>query len=155
MSRQERYFIGPNLLTDIRRVVGRVDGIAYNESGPVQGVAHQSLHQPDYASARGIVRSAEFTGQWNINTEKGIQFAGDTNTNNTVSATNLLMPLEAIQGATAECMIVREGASWKLMSVNMTKLKSYSVTAVQVLGHNAEGYMEWYSVTSCSATASP
>jgi hypothetical protein len=65
MSRQERYFIGPNLLTDIRRVVGRVDGIAYNESGPVQGVAHQSLHQPDSSSR---LRIGKTTATWNKGT---------------------------------------------------------------------------------------
>lgn len=67
MSRQERYFIGPKLLSDIRQVVGRVDGIAYSTSGPSQNVIHQGLMQ-DSSSSSSRLRIGKTTATWNKGT---------------------------------------------------------------------------------------
>lgn len=87
MAKQERYLIGPSLLSDIRRTITRVDSIAPRTSGASQPVRLQDLQRPASGSA---IRAATFTGSWNINSLKEVTFQGVTSTPNTVLATNQL-----------------------------------------------------------------
>lgn len=85
MAKQERYLIGPSLLSDIRRTITRVDSIAPRTSGASQPVRLQDLQRPASGLRRGT-----FTGVWAIGTTKAVEVAGSTQT---VSVTNYCTPI--------------------------------------------------------------
>jgi hypothetical protein len=101
-----------------------------------------------------VLRVATFTGQWATAANAVVTFYNVTNTPNTVSATNLYLPIDVATGKTAECVIAKGGTAWYLTSVNFTKLKSFSAGEVQVFGHNTSGYAQWYSISTCSTSTS-
>lgn len=98
------------------------------------------------------LKLATVTGQWATGATASLTFYANSNT---VSVQNLHMPVEVAAGASAECVIGKAGGTWTLLAVNFGKLKAFSADKVQLLGHNADGYAQWYSITTCStATAS-
>lgn len=97
------------------------------------------------------LKLATVTGQWATGATASLTFYGITNT---VSVQNLHMPVEVATGASAECVIGKAGGTWTLVSVNFGKLKAFAANKVQVLGHNDEGYAQWYSVTTCATSTS-
>lgn len=111
-----------------------------------------TFDHPMFGSGGKAVRIATVTGQWSTAGTAVVTFYNVTTTPNTVLATNLYLPIDVAAGATAEVVIARGGTAWYLTSVNFTKLKSYSAGDVQVFGHNASGFAEWYSVTTCSTS---
>lgn len=67
-----------------------------------------------------VFRFATFTGAWPINTNKVVTFRNQSNTPNTVSASNILFPLPELSSNTSSptvCAIGRDGASWYLLNV--------------------------------------
>jgi hypothetical protein len=113
MPRAEKYFIGPSLLGDIRRVVERVDAAPYRVNGAAQDVRLQEMHRRP--PARGGFRICTFTGAWAIGTEKTVTFRGVTTTPNTVTVTNLFASVSGECG-TRDCAIARDG-DWYLVAV--------------------------------------
>lgn len=97
------------------------------------------------------LRLATVTGQWATGATASLTFYGITST---VSVQNLHMPVEVATGASAECVIGKAGGTWTLVAVNFAKLKAFSADEVQLLGHNANGHAQWYSVTTCSTSTS-
>jgi hypothetical protein len=117
MARQERYFIGPSLLSEIRGTITRVDAIAPKTSGAEQPVRLQDLQRPG-----GAIKACTFTGSWNINETKTLTFQSDTS--RTVVATNQLFTI----GDACETQVAYIGrvsspkpqgatASWHLLNV--------------------------------------
>lgn len=71
----------------------------------------------------------------------------------TVSAFNYIAPI--FTPGTAECSITKAGSYYYLTTFNMTRLPDYVESVTQLLGHQDNGTLKWYSVTTCStATAS-
>lgn len=60
MANQQKYFIGPSLLSDIRSTIQRVDAIAPRTSGAAQEVRLQMLQQP--MDGGGRLRIGKYTG---------------------------------------------------------------------------------------------
>lgn len=110
MARTEKYYIGPALLGDIRRVVGRVDGEPYGSE--VARIATRLQDMPRPGGGGGGFRICTFEGAWPIGTQKTIQFRGTTNT---VSATNLFASVSGECGE-RDCAIARDG-EWYLVAV--------------------------------------
>jgi hypothetical protein len=112
MPSTEKYFIGPQLLGDIRRAIGRIDGEPYRVTNTQPGPRLQDLPRPP---ARGGFRICTFTGAWAIGTEKTVTFRGVTTTPNTVTVTNLFASVSGECG-TRDCAIARDG-DWYLVAV--------------------------------------
>jgi hypothetical protein len=66
---------------------------------------------PIYGGGQAAIRSATFTGSWDIGSPKTVSFKYITGTAN---ATNDLMNLPA--NGTRNCVIGREGTAWRLMN---------------------------------------
>lgn len=62
MPRSEKYFIGPQLLGDIRRVVGRVEAEPYRVTGAESPVRLQDMPRP---GGGGGLRLGKVTAAWN------------------------------------------------------------------------------------------
>lgn len=114
MAKQQRYFIGPALLGEIREVITRVDKIVPKTGGAESPVRLQDLQRP----APKVFRICTFTGSWNIDTDKTVTFRGVTATPNAVTAHNLFA---SISGSTSTsvsmpCAIARDGTAWYLIA---------------------------------------
>lgn len=114
MAKQERYFIGPSLLSDIRATISRVDAIAPKTSGAAQPVRLQELQHP----GAKVFRIATFTGTWNINTDKTVSLVNSGNTNDSRVARNLFASISASTNSTnaSHCAIARDGTAWYLIA---------------------------------------
>jgi len=114
MPRTEKYFIGPQLLGDIRRVVGRVEAEPYRVNGVTQDVRLQDMQRP----GGKVFRMCTFTGTWSVDTDKTLTFRGVTATPNTVVATNLFATVGGSTNTTTlvPCAIAREGTAWYLIA---------------------------------------
>lgn len=169
MARQEKYFIGPQLLGDIRRVVGRADGEPYRVNGAAQDVRLQEMARRGTLLKRGTFTAAN----WAVGGTMVVTIQGETNT---VSVTNYCVPVKGqtnatqtlnviygsimgtmtaveIQQPTATCTMIVGG-------VDFTTLPGYQAGDIQLLGHAAGDTastaclgLQWYSVTQCGSTA--
>ncbi len=61
-------------------------------------------------------RVCTFTGAWGIDTVKTVTIRNRTATPNTVSATNLFLPIQDT-GSQRNCLIARDGSAWYLAQV--------------------------------------
>jgi len=94
MANQQKYFIGPSLLSDIRSTIQRVDAIAPRTSGPAQEVRLQGLQQP----MDGLrLQRGTFTGSWAVGETKAVTIQGGTQT---ISVTNYCVPVSANTAST-------------------------------------------------------
>lgn len=164
-QKQERYFVGPTLLGEIRDVITRVDAIAQSTSGAEQPVRLQSLQQPGLRLRRGT-----FTGTWNVGETKAVTIQGSTNT---ISVTNYCVPIKPQDGDTQPLNVIFGSASGTVSAleiqqptctlsvggIDLTALPNYDATAVQLLGHAAANTnstacsgLQWFSTTSCSTS---
>jgi hypothetical protein len=141
MARVEKYFIGPQLLGDIRRVVGRVDGEPYRVNGVTQDVRLQDLPR----SGARVFRHVSWTATWPATATSTFTFKGGTQTATAVNAFAGVGP--------GDGWVVRHEGTWHLAVVNLTMQPSYAAGDIQLLGHDASGVMKWYSVTQCGSTA--
>ena len=80
MPRTEKYFIGPQLLGDIRRVVGRVEAEPYRVNGVTQDVRLQDMPRPSAS-----LRVGTYTGSWAVGQTARVTLV---NTTQTISVTN-------------------------------------------------------------------
>lgn len=110
----ERYFIGPNLLGDIRRTIRVVGDLPSSESGPSQSVRLQSLQLPGRRGGGGV-KICTFTGSWEKNADKTVTFKYQAGTPNTVTVTNLFAEI-SVDCGTRNCAIASEGGTWFLIS---------------------------------------
>ncbi len=113
-----------------------------------------SFGRPGNSSAGKVLYLGTVIGQWATASTAVVTFYNVTSTPNTVSATNLYLPIHVAAGKTAECVIAKGGTQWYLTSVNFTKLKDFSAGQVQLFGHNTSGYAQWYSISTCSTSTS-
>lgn len=110
----EGFLLGPNLLSQIRRTIDRVDG---EPIGSGFRRAQVALEGEGPRSAK-VFRICTFTGSWAINATKTVTFKYQTTTPNTVNATNLFFPLATTStGASTECAIAKDGTAWFLIDV--------------------------------------
>lgn len=100
MAKQERYFIGPRLLADIREVITRVDAIPMTTSGAEQPVRHQHMGR---RGGGGALYRGTFTGTWNIGESKAVTFIGSTNTQ---SVMNYSSPIVGQTNATQSLNVI-------------------------------------------------
>jgi hypothetical protein len=141
MPRVEKYFIGPQLLGDIRRVVGRVDGEPYRVNGVTQDVRLQDLPR----RGGNAVRYVAWTATWPATATATFTFKGGDQTATAVNAFAGVGP--------GDGWVVRHEGTWHLAVVNLTMQPSYTAGDIQLLGHGDNGILEWYSVTQCGSTA--
>lgn len=99
-------------------------------------------------SAPASLRRCEWTANWSTGETTLITFVAFTQA--TATAGNVFCGVYPGNG-----WVAKDGTSgWKLVSVDLTSQGQYDGEEIQMLGHNANGYMQWYNVTTCStATA--
>lgn len=102
----------------------------------------------DDPPSRKVFRIATFTGSWAINSAKTVTLKYQTQTPNTVSATNLFCGLNP--GGECDVSIAKEGTSWFLVQPNMTQLPGYSSSGTHVLGI-VDGNLLFVGTTACPA----
>jgi hypothetical protein len=142
MPRTEKYFIGPQLLGDIRRVVGRVEAEPYRVTGGPPRVLLQDMPR----AAREEIRFCSWTSTWAHNGTAAITFASDASATDT--ATNAIIGVGPGDGWVARS----QTAGWSLVSFDMTKQPGYAGDGIQMFGHNASAVATWYSITTCTSS---
>jgi len=146
MARTEKYFIGPDLLGDIRRVIGRVD------DEPISSTTTRiptRLQNVPRAGGSNRLRYVEWTAEWPATMTATFTFLGSTQTATAVNAFAGAGP--------GKGWVAKHQGTWHLAVVNLTMQPSYVATDIQLLGHDGEngGILKWFSVTTCAtATAS-
>lgn len=97
---------------DVQRIANVV---GWYESTP-RGRRASSL--PRAPGGGTVFRICDFTGAWNINSDKTVTFKFQTTTPNTVVVTNLFASLTAASGSTSKrnCAIAKEGTAWYLIA---------------------------------------
>lgn len=91
-------------------------------------------------------RVCTFTGAWAIDSAKTVTFKYQTQTPNTVSATNLFCGLSP--AGSCDVSIAKEGTSWFLVQPNLTQLPGYSASGTQVLTI-VDGNLRFVGTTAC------
>lgn len=94
------------------------------------------------------LKRCSWTADWATSDTVTITFISASNA--TATAGNALVGVTEGEG-----WVAKDGtAGWKLVSVDLTTQLQYDGSRIQMLGHNADGLVQWYSVTTCStATA--
>jgi hypothetical protein len=137
----------------IARAVRRVEGL--REATPLT-----FRRVMDDSGRRKAVRICTFTGAWSVGSSKTVTFKNQTNTPNTVSATNLFLPLPSL--GTRDCAIARDGVAWYLIQAQFDSAAfvtdaTLTTTALQFNRYNGlalgTASSVSVSVTTC-ATAS-
>lgn len=108
---QERYFLGPGLLGDIRRTIATVDGQPTN----VLATPREPRPTEQGASAQ-VIRVGEFTGTWNKGDLKTVTWTPGGTIAATVEAKNLFWDVGEAGTATSSCAIGRVGSTWYLIA---------------------------------------
>jgi hypothetical protein len=122
---QERYFIGPGLRDKLRETITRVDGMMDRQSG----VKSQTVHQDMMPSGGGkVFRVCTYTGAWAIDGLKTVTFKYKTTTPNTVSATNLFLPLP--ENGTRDCAVAKDGTAWFLVQAQMELAHAFTAATL-------------------------
>lgn len=165
MAKQQRYFIGPSLLGDIREVITRVDAIAPKTSGAEQPVRLQDLQRPATA-----LRLGSFTGSWATATWKTVTITGTTQTVEVYNWCNPSVGDDNDSCVSQPVLFGRAGGTNSVVEIpfqstavtchislgglDLTTLPNYDGSSIQLLGHDSSECLRWYSVTSCATTAS-
>jgi len=146
----------------IANVVRRVEGRNPGKAGPVFGTRLESL--PDRLSL------ATFTADWDINEYQEVTFHDVTSTPNTASVLNLCTPsvgfdtnntteqrfvifgrvrftsdpvvVEIQQQNTGTCTLTLGG-------LKLEDLPGYEAEETQMLGHEPDGCLRWYTTVEC------
>jgi hypothetical protein len=115
----ERYFVGPNLLGDIRETIARVQGTPDVESGGHLPFRLTQMMQP----SEGGFHIATFTGSWSVSSGKTVTLYNATSTAETLAVTNLLIPVPELSDNTntpTVCAIGEDRGTWYLLNVRHT-----------------------------------
>ncbi len=131
----------------IAKAVRAVEADAASSHGPTLG------YRLDGGPAGKVFRVCTFTGSWSINTSKVLTFKGQTNTPNTVLATNTYLNLNPTTACTV--LIAKEGTAWYLAQADLTVQPNYSGLSMRVFTVDDAGFMKWESVSECKQVASP
>jgi hypothetical protein len=165
MARTEKYFIGPDLLGDIRRVVGRVDGEPISSAISRIPTRLQDVPRPGNPLQRGTFTHAV----WAVGSTMQVTIQGGTNT---ISVTNYCVPVKGQTNATQTLNVVfgrvmgtvtaveiqQPTCTLSIGGLDVTELPGFDAEVIQLLGH-AEGNtnstaclgLQWYSVTQCAS----
>jgi hypothetical protein len=136
MARAEKYFIGPQLLGDIRRVVGKVDAEPIGSS-----VTRIPTHLQEMQRPAGL-KSCSWAAEWPYEETTTVRFSG---TSATASAVNTILGVGPGKG-----WVARNGqAGWTLISFDMTNQPGYQDSEIQMFGHDQDGIARWYSIAEC------
>lgn len=138
MAKTEKYFVGPQLLGEIRETITRVAGMPDRTSGVSLPVRLQELQRRSGAGLRYV----SWEEDWQATATATITFL--SNTGQTATAKNTFAGVGPGEG-----WVARHEGTWHLAVVNLTMQPSYTTGEIQLLGHNADGILEWYSVTQC------
>jgi hypothetical protein len=152
MARTQKFFIGPQLLGEIRRVVGRVEAEPIGSEISRIPTRLQDIQRPGGAG----FRLATFTGSWAINTPHLVTFV-NFGGSATATAINHIFGVSSQPGSPCKVGLASEGNTWHLVFVDLTQQNGFASAATdgQLLGHYG-GSMKWFDITSCgTATASP
>lgn len=109
-ARTERVTFTKPAAERIANVVRAVEG-GDRDAGPL------TFGNRGVAGNAKVFRVATFTGAWAINATKAVTFRNQTNTPNTVSATNLFFPVTSTATANTDCAIAKDGTAWYLIDV--------------------------------------
>lgn len=74
-------------------------------------------------------RVCTFTASWSIGTEQTVTFKNQTDTPNTVAATNLFFPISQEPAGPVDCAIAKEGTAWYLVDVKLKESSAVFVTS--------------------------
>jgi hypothetical protein len=107
----EGFLLGPNLLSQIRRTIDRVDGEPIGSGFRRTQVI---LEGEEPRSAK-VFRICTFTGSWAIDSTKSVRLKYVPGATNTVNAINLFAAI-ASSTATRDCAIAKEGTAWFLVA---------------------------------------
>ena len=105
------------------------------------------------------LKLATFTGAWATGTTHVVNLGtpSGTSTSSTAAAYNAYLPLYA--ESPVQCLLGRtqptSHASWHLLNVNLATLGGFDAGQIQLFGHTTStgGYVQWYSITTCSTAA--
>jgi len=109
MPRTEKYFIGPELLGDIRRVVERIGAEPYRVTNIQQGPRLQEMPR-----GGGVFRMCTFTGAWAANSFKTVTFRNSTAT---MRAYNVFGLINANCGG-SPVAVAKAGTAWYVIAAN-------------------------------------
>lgn len=76
-----------------------------------------------------VFRVCTFTASWSIGTEQTVTFKNQTDTPNTVAATNLFFPISQEPAGPVDCAIAKEGTAWYLVDVKLKESSAVFVTS--------------------------
>lgn len=110
MAKTEKYFVGPQLLGEIRQTITRVAGMPDRAVAGATPVRLQEL--PRRAARQGIER-VTFTGAWNKNAVKLVTFFGTTAT---ASALNVLSTVNTSCDDPRNAFVARVSGQWHLLA---------------------------------------
>jgi hypothetical protein len=105
----DRVSFTPRSAQRIARVVRAV------ENARPPGVALEFRTQ--IIADKKVFRVATYTGAWSIGSAKTVTFKNQTNTPNTVSATNLFFPVTSNAAGSRDCAVAKDGTAWFLIDV--------------------------------------
>lgn len=165
----EKYFIGPRLLGQIRDVIDRT------ETEPLSGSPFRiptRLQDIPFWDDANLSRGTFTHASWAVGATMEVQILGETST---VSVTNYCIPVRGqtnatqslnviygdIQGTVTAIEIQQPTCTMSVGGVDTTELPGYDPEVIQLLGHAAADTnttaclgLQWYSVTQCgTATA--
>lgn len=111
---QERYFLGPGLLGDIRRTIATVDGQPTNVLA-----TPREVRPTEQGRDAQIIRVGTATGNWNKASTNTITWKPAGTITAAVVATNLFANITGTT-ATYSCAIARVGSTWYLIAAECT-----------------------------------
>jgi hypothetical protein len=135
------FLIGPDLLGKIRRVTDTVDGMPASTGVTRIPTRLQDIRQQPTPALRFV----SWTQTWSATSTATVAFKGGTQTATAVNAFAGVGP--------GDGWVARHSGTWYLAVVNLTMQPSYTSGDIQLLGHDDEGILNWYSVTQCGSTA--
>ena len=174
MANQQKFFIGPSLLSDIRSTIQRVDAIAPRTSGPAQEVRLQTLQQP--VDEGGRLRVGKVPAAWDIGTCATVYLWGRTGTGENCEPVESDPPetvedvVNLSHNVPADSWVVVGRASdgtWYLIESgkqptgdpptcrqtiggeDITTWPGWNGSIVQLLGHDENGCLKWFDSEEC------
>jgi hypothetical protein len=107
----EGFLLGPNLLSQVRRTIDRVEGESIGN-----GFRRiPTVLEGEDGRRQTVFRIATFTGAWVIGAVKNVQLKYLPGATNTVNVTNLFAAVPAPSGS-GDCAIAKEGTAWFLIA---------------------------------------
>jgi hypothetical protein len=106
------------------------------------------------------LKVATFTGAWATGTTHVVSLGqtSGTSTSSTAAAYNAFLPVYA--ESAVQCLLGKvrptSQAAWHVLNFNLATLGGFDASKIQLFGHTTStgGYVQWYSITTCSTAAS-